>query len=242
MACPPPLQYIDCILHAGRVMNGTGYDILVLRNDCTEWSELSSEMTQWRFREWQSSLGDRECAISCAPQTWDSDVWWLPPTTPNDLAIYPFNLNPDVNPESQTVYESYVFISAQEVTDNLNGLGASFSLVAEHDRMMQAGAHLGMAVASDNAADERADLKQPGQRHCAGAGGNGIISVPMNPRILVLTLSAWKCMVKQTFVRRKHELVLAHSLSVSCSPGGSLGVCSIGQSCIFIGQRPCATL
>ena len=184
MACSPPLQHTDCILHAGRVMNDTRYDLLVLRNDCTEWSEFNSEMSGWRLREWQSSLGDRECVVSCAEQTWDSDVWWLPPITPNDLAIYPFDLNPDENPASRKVYESYVFISAQEVNDTLNGLGASFSLVAAHGRMMQAGAHIGMAVASHYAADERADLKQPGQRHCVGAGGNGIISVSRNPRIL----------------------------------------------------------
>jgi hypothetical protein len=241
VACPPPLQHTDCILHAGAIMNGTDYDLLVLRDDCMEGFDLSSEMTRMRLEEWQASIGDREYVISCAQQTWNTDAWWLPPNAPSDFAIYPPDLRPDSNPDSEVMYESYVFISAQGVVAGAgemgSGLSSSFSLAATHVSMHHAGAHIAMATAeSRDAADTVCEQPELGQ--CArgrfSTGGIGVISLPRDPAILVLTSSAWSCVASQQIAHKEFQWISPLSLSMSCSPSGSLSACSMGQSCIFV--------
>jgi len=240
VACPPPLQHTDCILHAGAIMNGTDYDLLVLRDDCIEGFDLSSEMTRMRLKEWQASMGDREYVISCAQQTWNTDAWWLPPNAPSDFAIYPPDLRPDSNPDSEVMYESYVFISAQGVADAREvglGLSSSFSLAATHDSMHLAGAHIAMATAAsyDAAATvcEQAELWQCARRRFP-TGGTGVISLPRDPAILVMTPSAWNCIASHQIAHKEFQWISPLPLSMSCSPSGSLSACGMGQSCIFV--------
>lgn len=246
MACPPPLQHTDCILYAGRVMNDTGYDLVVLRNDCDKDFDLESGMTQWRLREFRAGQNhDDYVALSCAEQTWDSSAWWLPPIAPNDFAIYPSSLNPFEGQNSGKVYESYVFISAQGVVDYLNGHASSFSLAATHDIMRRAGAHVAMAKTVSDNANNGGDWSQFHDRHYTRKeGGVGIISLQRDPPILVLTPSTWICIVNQTIIQTElaglRHGIMVHSLSMSCSPGGTLSACSLGQSCIDVDPKPCA--
>jgi hypothetical protein len=220
-------------------MNDTEYDIFVLGNDCSkDWIEFSSDMVQWRLREWQASLGSRHYVLRCITQTWDSDAWWLPL---HDLALYPCELDPDVDPDFESTYESYVFISSPGVSDAIYGRGSSaFSLSAAHNAMRQVGAHVAMTNASFSDATSGGGLDLYGdRRHCASrAGDTGIISLPRDPAILIITAPAWKCILDQQIMKKNNSnvwpLISPHSLSVACSPGGALSACDIGQSCIFV--------
>jgi hypothetical protein len=139
--------------------------------------------------------------VSCYSQTWNSDVWWLPPVTASDVVIYPEEI------VQKRGYESFVFISAQGVTDLKNDLNSSFSMAAVHGEMMQAGAHVAMAAASYDAIESGEFVNEPDDRRCVGKGGGIGVPAPASgdSPIMVLTLPAWRCLVDRMLVHKLGE-------------------------------------
>ena len=219
-------------------MQDTEYDLLVLSNECQVDFDHQPIMTYPKLKEWVSSLNGG-CMVFCYSQTWDSasDVWWLPPVTPSDVVIYPGEMVQKLG------YESFVFISAQGVTDLMNDLNSSFSMTAVHGEMMQAGAHVAMAAASYDAIESGECVNESDDRRCVGKGGGIGVPAPASgdSPIMVLTLPAWRCLVDRMLMHKlfardpsSGERVSRYSKSVACSPGGVLSLCNMGQSCIFL--------
>jgi hypothetical protein len=231
VSCIPPLRNEDCILQASRVMQNTEYDLLVLSNDCEEDFDDRPVGTRPKLQEGKSSLNG-PCIFDCRSQTWGTDYWWLPPALPSDAAFYPREMVEKLG------YESFVFISAQGVTDLINDLNSSFSITAVHGEMVQAGAHVAMATASHDVTESGECLNEHDERQCVGKGGGIGIPAPVSgdSPIMVFTSPAWRCLVDRKFVMKGAHLVSmsGYSKSVACTPGGVLSLCNIGQSCILL--------
>jgi hypothetical protein len=241
VSCMPPLQIEDCMLQAARVMQNTEYDLLVLSNNCEKDFHNRPVETRPKIQEGKSSLNG-PCIFDCKSQTWDTDYWWLPPASPSDAAYYPGEMVEKLG------YESFVFISAQGVTDLINDLNSSFSMADVHGEMMQAGAHVAMATASyrGNVTESSECLNEHDERQCVGKGGGIGIPAPLSgdSPIMVFTPHAWRCLVDRMFVKKgapgedfRLVSMSAYSKSVACSPGGVLSLCNIGQSCIHLDNK-----
>jgi hypothetical protein len=243
VSCIPPLRNEDCILQAARVMQNTEYDLLLLSNDCEKDFEFRPVGTRPKLQEGKSSL-NWPCIFHCESQTWDTDYWWLPPASPSDAAYYSGGMVEKLR------YGSFVFISAQGVTDLINDLNSSFSITAVHGEMVQAGAHVAMATASYDVTYDVTEsgecLNEHDERQCVGKGGGIGIPAPVSgdSPIMVFTSPAWRCLVDRMFVKKgapgedfRLVSMSAYSKSVACSPGGVLSLCNIGQSCIHLDNK-----
>jgi len=208
----------------------------VLLNDCTQDFEGQPVMTRPKLQGWISSLNGG-CMVGCESQTWDSDAWWLPPVLDSDAVFYPGEMVEKLG------YESYVFISAQGVTDLMNDLKSSFSIAAVYGEMMEAGAHVAMATISNDAIEvSEWCVSESDDRRCVEKGGDiGVPApVPVDSPIMIFTLAAWRCLVDRMLVHRggskstPRPALSGYSKNVACSPGGVLSLCNIGQSCISL--------
>ena len=218
-------------------MKDTKYDLLVLLNDCIIDFEGQPVMTRPKLQGWISSLNGG-CMVGCKSQTWDSDAWWLPPVLDSDAVFYPEELVEKLG------YESYVFISAQGVTDLMNDLKSSFSMAAVYGEMMEAGAHVAMTTTSYDAIEvSEWCVSESDDRRCVEKGGGIGVPAPVSgdSPIMIFTLAAWRCLVDRMFVHKgapgfdfNLESMAGYSKNVACSPGGVLSLCNIGQSCIFL--------